>query len=122
MRHAALGAALLSLNPSLDGVRFCPRCGARADIEAPRSITCPHCGYGLYFNPKPVATRLIGVYSHARERVIVVVYAGKALGTPALTEEALEIGVLAPSDIPWRELAFSSDERALRAHLDAGAG
>jgi ADP-ribose pyrophosphatase YjhB (NUDIX family) len=61
---------------------------------------------------------LVGVFSHPGEQVIVVVYAGKALGEPRLTEEALEIRAFAPSEIPWRELAFSSDERALRAHLD----
>jgi ADP-ribose pyrophosphatase YjhB (NUDIX family) len=66
-------------------------------------------------------TELIGVYSHADEPVIVVVYAGSAVGKPVLTEEALEIRAFAPSEIPWRELAFSSDDRALRAHLD-GAG
>jgi 8-oxo-dGTP diphosphatase len=61
---------------------------------------------------------LVGVYSDPREREVVVVYAGKALGEPRLTEEALEIRAFAPSEIPWRELAFSSDARALRAHLD----
>jgi 8-oxo-dGTP diphosphatase len=60
---------------------------------------------------------LVGVYSDPREREVVVVYAGKALGEPKLTEEALEIRAFPPSEIPWRELAFSSDERALRAHL-----
>src|SRR5947208_1725212 len=44
-----------SLNPALDGVRFCPRCGGPADVDHPRSIACPHCGYRAYYNPKPVA-------------------------------------------------------------------
>jgi len=44
-----------SLNPALEGVRFCPRCGKPADVAFPRSISCPHCGYGAYYNPKPVA-------------------------------------------------------------------
>ncbi len=49
------GAHGPSLNPALEGVRFCPRCGKHADVAFPRSISCPHCGYGAYFNPKPVA-------------------------------------------------------------------
>ena len=61
---------------------------------------------------------LVGVYSNANQREIVLVYAGKAFGDPQLTEEALEIRAFAPSEIPWRQLAFESDERALRAHLD----
>jgi ADP-ribose pyrophosphatase YjhB (NUDIX family) len=24
-------------------------------VAYPRSLTCPHCGYGAYYNPKPVA-------------------------------------------------------------------
>ncbi len=45
----------MSLNPALDGARFCPRCGEAAEVEYPRFISCPHCGYGAYYNPKPVA-------------------------------------------------------------------
>lgn len=63
---------------------------------------------------------LVGVYSDAREREVVVVYAGRALGVPVLTEEALEIRAFAPSEIPWADLAFSSDAHALRALLDRG--
>jgi ADP-ribose pyrophosphatase YjhB (NUDIX family) len=44
-----------SLNPALEDVRFCPRCAAEATVRFPRSITCPHCGYGAYYHPKPVA-------------------------------------------------------------------
>jgi ADP-ribose pyrophosphatase YjhB (NUDIX family) len=44
-----------SLNPALEGVRFCPRCGREAEVRFPRSISCPHCGYGAYYNPKPVS-------------------------------------------------------------------
>ena len=50
--HSAHGT---SINPALEGVRFCPRCGRDADVAFPRSISCPHCGYGAYYNPKPVA-------------------------------------------------------------------
>jgi ADP-ribose pyrophosphatase YjhB (NUDIX family) len=48
----------MSLNPALADARFCPRCGNEADIAYPRSITCPHCGYGAYYNPKPVAAAI----------------------------------------------------------------
>lgn len=44
-----------SLNPALEDVRFCPRCGREAEVTFPRSISCAHCGYGAYYNPKPVA-------------------------------------------------------------------
>jgi len=45
----------VSLNPALEDVRFCPRCGAAAEVSFPRSLRCPTCGYGAYYNPKPVA-------------------------------------------------------------------
>ena len=44
-----------SLNPALEDARFCPRCGQPAEVAFPRSLSCPHCGYGAYYNPKPVA-------------------------------------------------------------------
>ena len=46
------------LNPALVDVRFCPRCGAEATIRYPRSLSCPACGYGAYYNPKPVAAAI----------------------------------------------------------------
>ena len=46
------------LNPALEEARFCPRCGQPADVDFPRSIRCPHCGYGAYYNPKPVAAAI----------------------------------------------------------------
>jgi ADP-ribose pyrophosphatase YjhB (NUDIX family) len=45
----------VSLNPALKDARFCPRCGAEAQVHYPRSLSCPACGYGAYYNPKPVA-------------------------------------------------------------------
>ena len=166
-----------SLNPALEEVRFCPRCGAEADVRFPRSITCPQCGYGAYYNPKPVACAipttadgeiilmrratepsrgrwtmpggfvdlgesvedaavrecreelaiaielrdLVGVYSRAQDRIVVVVYGAHARGTPQPTDEALEVRAFVPSDIPWPDLAFWSDERALRDYLNAAA-
>jgi ADP-ribose pyrophosphatase YjhB (NUDIX family) len=47
-----------SLNPALAQARFCPRCGKSAEIEFPRRIVCPHCGYAAYSNPSPVAAAL----------------------------------------------------------------
>jgi ADP-ribose pyrophosphatase YjhB (NUDIX family) len=44
-----------ALNPALAEARFCPRCGRPADVDFPRRIMCPHCGYAAYYNPKPVA-------------------------------------------------------------------
>ncbi|MCW3010310.1 MAG: hypothetical protein JWO90_714 [Solirubrobacterales bacterium] len=49
------GAHGASINPALEDVRFCPRCGREAEVRFPRSISCGHCGYGAYYNPKPVA-------------------------------------------------------------------
>jgi len=48
----------VSINPALDDARFCPRCGQPARVDYPRSINCPHCGYGAYYNPKPVAAAI----------------------------------------------------------------
>jgi ADP-ribose pyrophosphatase YjhB (NUDIX family) len=44
-----------SLNPALEGLRFCPRCGATPQIDFPRSLRCESCGYAAFYNPKPVA-------------------------------------------------------------------
>ena|SRR5919109_2351377 len=55
MRDATHDAAL---NPALHEARFCPRCAQPAEVEYPRSITCSHCGYGAYYNPKPVAAAI----------------------------------------------------------------
>jgi len=163
----------MSLNPALEDLHFCPRCGKPPTIDAPRSLTCDHCGYGAFYNPKPVAVviplteaeeiilmrrgfeprrghwslpggfvdlgesvetaaarevmeelnlrvqirRLVGVYSRAEDRTVVVVYAAAARGTPAITEEALEVRAFAPIDIPWQDLAFWSEENALREYL-----
>jgi ADP-ribose pyrophosphatase YjhB (NUDIX family) len=167
----------MSLNPALEDLHHCPRCGQPPRIDYPRSITCPHCGYGAFYNPKPVAaviavteddeiilmrrgfeprrghwslpggfvdlgetvetaaarevmeelnlrveiSQLVGVYSRAQDRTVVVVYAATAQGTPSTTEEALEVRAFAPIDIPWQELAFWSEENALRDYLGSGS-
>lgn len=57
---------------------------------------------------------LIGVYSRATERTVLVVFAARALGTPRETDEASQVQAFAPADLPWDELAFWSTEQALR--------
>jgi ADP-ribose pyrophosphatase YjhB (NUDIX family) len=159
-----------ALNPALAEARFCPRCGRPADIDFPRRIVCPHCGYAAYFNPKPVAAAipvdergrilllrrgfdpgrglwtfpggfvdlgesvedaarreadeelgvklelgpLLGVYSRADERVVLIVYRARAIGRPHTTPEAVEVRSFERDEIPWGELAFWSTELALR--------
>lgn len=159
-----------SLNPALAEARFCPRCGAPAQVEFPQKIACAHCGYIAYYNPKPVAAaipidddgnvillrrgfdpgrgrwtfpggfvdlgesvrtaarreteeelqiaielgELVGVYSRAQDRVVLIVYRAKAIGRPQTTPEAPEVRAFAPGAIPWDELAFWSTELALR--------
>ncbi|MEI6446778.1 MAG: NUDIX hydrolase [Actinomycetes bacterium] len=48
----------MSLNPALEEVSHCPRCGGPAEVAFPHRLTCPGCGYGAYYNPKPVAAAL----------------------------------------------------------------
>jgi 8-oxo-dGTP diphosphatase len=62
---------------------------------------------------------LVGVYSSANDRVLVVVYAATTAQEPQTTEEALEVASFSRSELPWSDLAFWSDERALRDHLAA---
>jgi ADP-ribose pyrophosphatase YjhB (NUDIX family) len=163
----------MTLNPALEQARYCPRCAHPATIAYPRSITCPHCGYGAYYNPTPVAaaipvtqrdeiillrrafdpgkglwtfpggfvdlgetvqqaahreTReeldiaielgpLVGVYSRAEERTVLIVYAAKATEPPQTTEEAIEVRSFDRAAIPWDELAFWSTRDALRDFL-----
>ena len=163
------------LNPALREARYCPRCAQPAQVAYPRSISCPHCGYGAYYNPKPVAaaipvtpsndivllkrafdpgkdlwtfpggfvdlgesvedaarreaqeeiradielTRLVGVYSDANDRVVLIVYAATITQPPQTTDEALEVRAFAPDEIPWPQLAFWSTTNALRDFLGA---
>jgi len=58
--------------------------------------------------------RLVGVYSRADERVVLIVFLARALGEPRTTAEATEVRSFAQSDLPWDELAFWSTEQALR--------
>jgi len=57
---------------------------------------------------------LVGVYSRAQERTVLVVFAALALGVARETKEAIEVRAFAPAELPWDELAFWSTEQALR--------
>jgi len=57
---------------------------------------------------------LVGVYSRADERVVLIVYRALAIGRPETTAEAVEVRSFAPDAIPWDELAFWSTGLALR--------
>jgi len=50
--------------------------------------------------------RLVGVYSRAEDRVVLIVYLARALGQPQTTREASEVRSFAQAEIPWDELAF----------------
>jgi hypothetical protein len=60
---------------------------------------------------------LVGVYSRAEERTVLVVFRARALGIARETAEASEVRGFAPAELPWDELAFWSTERALRDAL-----
>src|SRR4029079_2348608 len=64
---------------------------------------------------------LVGVYSRADDRVVLVVYDATFTGEPRRTPEATEVRAFAPDDLPWGALAFWSTEQALRDLL-AGDG
>jgi ADP-ribose pyrophosphatase YjhB (NUDIX family) len=167
-----------SINPALEGARFCPRCGRTPTVDFPRSLQCEHCGYAAFYNPKPVAgaiprepdgrlwllrrgfdpsaglwtfpggfvdlgesveqaarreareelevdvelNGLVGVYSRAQDRVVLVVFDATLEGEPRPTPEAPEVRAFAPDDVPWDELAFWSTEQALRDLLGRNGG
>jgi len=166
----------VSLNPALEDVAFCPRCGALATVQFLRSLRCTRCEYVAFYNPKPVGCAiarddggrvwlarrghepgrglwsmpggfvdlgesveeaivrevreeldvhatlgaLVGVYSNADDRVVVIVYEARIDGTPRPTDEAPEVRAFARDEIPWDELAFANDRAALRDALAAG--
>ena len=163
----------MSINPALEEAKFCPRCGAAAEVNFPHSINCPSCGYMAYYNPKPVAaaltttrdgriillrrgfepgkglwtvpggfvdlgesveqaavreameelgiqvtlTGLLGVYSKPEDRIVLVVYTAVTDDEPQLTDEATEITIVEPTEIPWDEIAFWSTTQALKDFL-----
>jgi ADP-ribose pyrophosphatase YjhB (NUDIX family) len=60
---------------------------------------------------------LVGVYSGAEERVVLIVYAARTTDRPRTTEEATEVQAFEPDDLPWDELAFWSTRDALNDFL-----
>jgi ADP-ribose pyrophosphatase YjhB (NUDIX family) len=64
---------------------------------------------------------LIGVYSRAQERVVLIVYRARTRQAPRTSAEAIEVASFAPDEVPWDELAFWSTELALRDALGVPA-
>jgi 8-oxo-dGTP diphosphatase len=60
---------------------------------------------------------VVGVYSRASERTVLVVFHARALGVGHETDEASEVRAFPVGGLPWNELAFWSTEQALRDAL-----
>lgn len=61
---------------------------------------------------------LVGVYSYDGISSVIIVYEATVLeGIPQAADEALEVQVFAPNEIPWEEIAFSSTRDALHDYL-----
>ena len=61
---------------------------------------------------------LLGVYSYPQKPVVVIVYEASLIeGMLQAADEALEVQLFAPEDIPWKEIAFSSTRDALRDYF-----
>jgi len=56
---------------------------------------------------------LVGVYSRADDRVVVIVFEAWVSGKPRPTDEAPEVRAFAAAELPWDELTFPSDRAAL---------
>ncbi|MFQ5840375.1 MAG: NUDIX domain-containing protein [Candidatus Methylomirabilales bacterium] len=57
---------------------------------------------------------LLNVYAYAESPVVTVVYVARVRGgAPRPCHEALEVGLFAPSQLPWQDLAFRSTREAL---------
>jgi ADP-ribose pyrophosphatase YjhB (NUDIX family) len=67
---------------------------------------------------------LLNAYSYEGGPVIVIVFAAELLDQGELQggEEALEVRLFEPAEIPWNELAFRSTREALREYLDRQEG
>lgn len=66
---------------------------------------------GLVVEP----TRIVGLYSRPQAAVVVVAFEASVVGGEMhATEEALEVRLFAPGQIPWAELAFNTTLWALR--------
>ena len=63
--------------------------------------------------------RVVGVYSYSGQPVVVVVFAGHAVGgTLVAGHETDEVRIFRPAEIPWDDLAFPSVRESLREFLD----
>jgi 8-oxo-dGTP diphosphatase len=60
---------------------------------------------------------LVGVYSRSDQRVVLIVYAAEPNGVPQGSDEATEVVLYAPDELPWDRLAFWSTAQALRDYL-----
>ena len=59
--------------------------------------------------------RLIGAYSRPHGGVVTLIYEAQVVGGEALPGvETLEVRDFGPDEIPWRELAFTTTESALK--------
>jgi len=65
----------------------------------------------------PTLDGLVGVYSRATDRVMLVVYSATITDAPLTTEEAPEVRAFAPGELPWEKMAFWSTTAALRDAL-----
>jgi 8-oxo-dGTP diphosphatase len=63
-------------------------------------------------------TGLLNIYSYPGSVVVVVAYSAVPIGgAPRAADEALDIGLFMPGEIPWADLAFPSTRDALRDYL-----
>lgn len=63
-------------------------------------------------------TSLIGVYSYQNVEAVIIVYEASVVGGEIrASDEALEVTIFPPDDLPWREIAFSSTGDALADYL-----
>ena len=60
---------------------------------------------------------LVGVYSRADSRIVLIVFAATTTDEPTTSEEATEVGAFQSREIPWGELAFWSTRDALNDFL-----
>ncbi len=67
--------------------------------------------------------RLLNVYSYSGRPVIVIVFTAEWTGGELKGgDEALEVKLFRPKEIPWDELAFESTREGLRDYLDRKGG
>ena len=99
--------------------RTCGPSRAASSTSASRSRTPPSARRGRSSTSRSSSTRLVGVYSRADTAIVLIVYAATTTDDPRTTEEADEVALVDPADLPWGELAFWSTERALRDYLSA---